>query len=129
MGRGLSQLSLLLSFGINGLGSHFGLVLGTWVFRWADLILGPGEWACKPYFSNLINYQCLHEMLADLFSCFLTSFHNGDIFAISVFLSSDMHSAFQGLAQIRNAKKKTAFHIEQLDYISKGIQDNSCLLK
>ena len=55
MGRGLSQLSLLSSFGINGLSSHFGLALGTWVFRWAGLILGLDEWACEPYFSNPIN--------------------------------------------------------------------------
>ena len=47
MGRGLSQLSLLSSFGISGLGSHFGLALGTWVFRWAGLFLGPGEWAWR----------------------------------------------------------------------------------
>ena len=26
------------------------------MFRWARLFLGPGEWACEPYFSNPINY-------------------------------------------------------------------------
>ena len=55
MGRGLSQLPMLSSFGISGLGSHFGLALGTWVFRWAGLFLGHGEWACEPYFSNPIS--------------------------------------------------------------------------
>ena len=54
MGRGLSQLPLLSSFEISGPGSHFGLALGTWVFHWAGLFLGPGEWACEPYFSNPI---------------------------------------------------------------------------
>ena len=50
------RLPLLSSFGISGLGSPFGLALGTWVFRWADLFLRPDEWACEPYFSNPINY-------------------------------------------------------------------------
>ena len=51
MGLGLSLLS---SFRISGLGSPFGLVLRTWAFRWAGLFLGPGEWACEPYFLNSI---------------------------------------------------------------------------
>ena len=34
---------------------HIGLALGTWVFHWASLFLGPGEWACEPYFSNPIS--------------------------------------------------------------------------
>ena len=55
MGRRLSQLPLLSSFGISGLGSHFGLALETLVFRWAGLFLGPNEWAFEPYFSNPIN--------------------------------------------------------------------------
>ena len=55
MGRGLSQLLMLSSFGISGLGSRFGLAPETWVFHWAGLFLGPGEWACEPYFSNPIN--------------------------------------------------------------------------
>ena len=25
------------------------------MFLWARLFLGPGEWACEPYFSNPIN--------------------------------------------------------------------------
>ena len=40
---------------ISGLGSRFGLVPETWVFHWADLFLGLGEWAYEPYFSNPIS--------------------------------------------------------------------------
>ena len=36
-------------------GLSFGLALGTWVFHWAGLFLGPGEWAYEPYFSNPIS--------------------------------------------------------------------------
>ena len=78
MGRGFSQLPLLSSFVISGLGSHFGLALGTWVFRWAGLFLGPGEWACEPYFSNPINVQPL-TIESDLFSVFLFIMTNEEI--------------------------------------------------
>ena len=46
---------MLSSFGIGRPGSRFGLALGTRVFHWAGLFLGPGEWACEPYFSNPIS--------------------------------------------------------------------------
>ena len=45
-------ITLLSSFRISGLGSRFGSALGTWVFHLVDLFLGPGEWACEPYFSK-----------------------------------------------------------------------------
>ena len=39
----------------NGQASHLGFSEWTYVFRWARLFFGPGEWAYQPYFSNLIN--------------------------------------------------------------------------
>ena len=37
-------------------GSRFELTPGTWVFHWADLFFGFGEWVYEPYFSNPINF-------------------------------------------------------------------------
>ena len=41
--------------GFNGHASPLGFSEWACVFRWVRLFLGPGEWACEPYFSNPIN--------------------------------------------------------------------------
>ena len=41
--------------GFNGQASPLGFSEWACVFRWARLFLGPGEWACEPYFSNPIS--------------------------------------------------------------------------
>ena len=47
---------MLLVFGVNELGSHFGPVSGARTFYWAYLFLGLGEWAYAPIFKP---YQSL----------------------------------------------------------------------
>ena len=39
----------------NGHASPLGFSEWACVFRWTRLFLGPGEWACEPYFSNPIS--------------------------------------------------------------------------
>ena len=39
----------------NGHASPLGFSEWACVFHWARLFLGPGEWACEPYFSNPIS--------------------------------------------------------------------------
>ena len=38
--------------GFDGQASPLGFNEWACVFRWARLFLGPGKWACEPYFSN-----------------------------------------------------------------------------
>ena len=53
---------MLLAFGANGLGFHFGLTPGAWEFHWAYLLFGPGKWAYAPIFQTLSIY-ILHVKL------------------------------------------------------------------
>ena len=41
--------------GFNGQASPLGFSEWVCLFHWARLFLGPCEWACEPYFSNLIS--------------------------------------------------------------------------
>ena len=49
------QLPMLSAFKVSRLGFCFGLASGAWVFHWACLSFGPGEWACAPIFQTLSN--------------------------------------------------------------------------
>ena len=44
---------MLSAFGVSGLGFCFGLAPGAWVFHWACLFFGFGEWACAPISQTL----------------------------------------------------------------------------
>ena len=56
----------------NGHASPLGFSKWTCVFRWARLFLGPGEWACEPYFSNPINIDitCSIKLKKIIFNIF-----------------------------------------------------------
>ena len=45
----------------NGHASPLGFSEWACVFRWAWLFLGPGDWACEPYFSNPINTHSIMD--------------------------------------------------------------------
>ena len=48
-------MSALPALGADELGFHSRLAPRAWVFRWACLFFGLGEWACEPIFQTLSN--------------------------------------------------------------------------
>ena len=44
---------MLSAFRASGLGFRFGLAPRAWVFYWACLLFGLGEWACAPISQTL----------------------------------------------------------------------------
>ena len=45
----------------NGHASHLGFSEWACVFYWAGFFIGPGEWACEPYFSNPITFYIFNH--------------------------------------------------------------------